>query len=44
VRFSRDAVLKTPMEQGMAQSYKRLDELLAATPAGADTAIREMEP
>jgi hypothetical protein len=28
---ARDAVLKTPMEQGMAQGYNRLDELLAAT-------------
>jgi uncharacterized protein YndB with AHSA1/START domain len=28
---ARDAGLKTPMEQGMAQSYNRLDELLAAT-------------
>lgn len=35
-RTARDAVLKTPMEQGMAQSYNRLDEFLAATPAEAD--------
>jgi uncharacterized protein YndB with AHSA1/START domain len=35
-RAARDAVLKTPMEQGMAQSYNRLDELLAATPAEAE--------
>ena len=28
---ARDAVLKTPMEQGMAESYNRLDELLRAT-------------
>jgi uncharacterized protein YndB with AHSA1/START domain len=27
-REARDAVLKTPMEQGMAQSYNRLEELL----------------
>ena len=31
-RAARDAVLETPMERGMAQSYDRLDELLAATP------------
>jgi uncharacterized protein YndB with AHSA1/START domain len=28
---SSAAVLKTPMERGMAQSYNRLDELLAAS-------------
>jgi uncharacterized protein YndB with AHSA1/START domain len=28
---ARDAVLKTPMEQGLAESYDRLDELLATT-------------
>jgi hypothetical protein len=28
---ARDAVLKTPMEHGMAESYNRLDELLEAT-------------
>jgi uncharacterized protein YndB with AHSA1/START domain len=43
-RAARDAVLKTPMEQGMAQSYNRLDELLAVTPAEADTAITETGP
>jgi hypothetical protein len=30
-RAAGDAVLKTPMEQRMAQSYNRLDELLAAS-------------
>ncbi|HMD64023.1 MAG TPA: SRPBCC family protein [Stellaceae bacterium] len=30
-RSARDAVLKTPMEQGMAQSYDRLDQVLAST-------------
>ena len=29
-REARDAVLKTPMEQGVAASYDRLAELLAA--------------
>jgi len=28
---ARDAVLKTPMEQGMAMGYDRLEQLLAAT-------------
>ncbi len=36
-RAARDAVLKTPMEQGAAQSYDRLAELLASLRA------REME-
>jgi len=31
-RAARDAVLETPMERGMAQSYDRLAELLASTP------------
>jgi uncharacterized protein YndB with AHSA1/START domain len=31
-RAARDAVLDTPMERGMAQSYDRLDELLASMP------------
>jgi uncharacterized protein YndB with AHSA1/START domain len=31
-RAARDAVLETPMERGMAQSYDRLDQLLASTP------------
>lgn len=30
----RDAVLKSPMEQGVAESYDKLDEVLASTPAG----------
>jgi hypothetical protein len=29
----RDAVLKSPMESGVAKSYDKLAELLAATPA-----------
>jgi len=32
---ARDAVLKSPMEQGVAQSYDRLAALLAALDAGA---------
>jgi uncharacterized protein YndB with AHSA1/START domain len=32
-REARDGVLKTPMESGLAQSYDRLAELLASTPA-----------
>lgn len=32
-REARDAVLKSPMEQGAAASYDRLAELLASTPA-----------
>src|SRR5262249_55900153 len=35
-REARDAVLKTPMEHGMAVGYDRLAELLAATPARGD--------
>jgi uncharacterized protein YndB with AHSA1/START domain len=31
-REARDAVLKTPMEQGMAMGYDRLAEVLAAMP------------
>jgi uncharacterized protein YndB with AHSA1/START domain len=31
---ARDAVMSSPMEQGIAESYDRLDELLAATSAG----------
>jgi uncharacterized protein YndB with AHSA1/START domain len=31
---ARDAVLKTPMEQGMGAGYDRLEELLKATVAG----------
>ena len=34
IRYStpeaRDAVLKTPMEQGMAMGYDRLDEVLTS--------------
>jgi activator of Hsp90 ATPase-like protein len=29
----RDAVLETPMERGIAESYDKLDEVLAALPA-----------
>src|SRR5262245_50355370 len=32
-REARDAVLKTPMEQGMAAGYDRLEEFLATMPA-----------
>jgi uncharacterized protein YndB with AHSA1/START domain len=32
-REARDAVLKTDMERGIAQSYDKLAELLASTPA-----------
>ena len=32
-REARDAVLKSPMESGVAESYDRLDELLASPPA-----------
>jgi uncharacterized protein YndB with AHSA1/START domain len=31
-RAARDAVLKTPMEKGMAQSYDRLEKLLVSLP------------
>jgi uncharacterized protein YndB with AHSA1/START domain len=31
----RDAVLKTPMERGLAESFDKLAELLASTPAGS---------
>ena len=31
----RDAVLKTPMERGMAESYDKLADLLASTAAGS---------
>jgi uncharacterized protein YndB with AHSA1/START domain len=34
-RAARDAVLKSPMESGVAQSFNRLAELLAALDAGA---------
>lgn len=34
-REVRDAVLQSPMERGVAESYDKLAELLAATPAGA---------
>ena len=33
-RETRDAVLKSPMESGVAASYDRLEELLASTMAG----------
>jgi uncharacterized protein YndB with AHSA1/START domain len=36
-REVRDAVLKTPMEQGVAAGYDRLAELLASLLAGADS-------
>ena len=32
-REARDAVLKTPMEKGVAMSYDRLEQLLASLPA-----------
>jgi uncharacterized protein YndB with AHSA1/START domain len=32
-REIRDAVLKSPMERGVAESYDKLDEVLASTPA-----------
>jgi uncharacterized protein YndB with AHSA1/START domain len=32
-REVRDAVLKTPMARGVAESYDKLDEVLASTPA-----------
>ncbi len=32
-REVRDAVLKSPMERGVAESYDKLDEVLALTPA-----------
>jgi uncharacterized protein YndB with AHSA1/START domain len=35
-REARDAVLKSPMEQGVAASYDRLAELLASTAARGD--------
>ena len=34
-REVRDAVLKSPMERGVAESYDKLAELLASTPAPA---------
>jgi len=36
-REIRDAVLKTPMEQGVAYGYDRLAELLAAMQSGGDS-------
>ena len=33
-REARDAVLASPMEEGVAASYDRLEELLAGQPAG----------
>jgi uncharacterized protein YndB with AHSA1/START domain len=36
-REARDAVLKSPMESGVAQSYDRLAKLLASTPARGDS-------
>jgi uncharacterized protein YndB with AHSA1/START domain len=32
-REVRDAVLKSPMDRGVAESYDKLDEVLASTPA-----------
>jgi len=41
-REARDAVLKTPMEHGVAASYDRLAELLASAGAtGTETGARE---
>jgi uncharacterized protein YndB with AHSA1/START domain len=37
-REARDAVLKTPMDQGVAMSYDRLAELLAAQPSSTTSA------
>jgi uncharacterized protein YndB with AHSA1/START domain len=34
-REARDGALATPMEQGMAQSYDRLERLLASRSAGS---------
>ena len=34
-REVRDAVLKSPMERGVAESYDKLAEVLASTPAGS---------
>lgn len=36
-REVRDGVLKSPMERGVAESYDKLDEVLASTPARADS-------
>jgi uncharacterized protein YndB with AHSA1/START domain len=36
-REARDAVLKSPMESGVAQSYDRLAKLLASTPPRGDS-------
>jgi hypothetical protein len=36
-REVRDAVLKSPMESGVAKSYDTLEELLASTPARKGT-------
>jgi uncharacterized protein YndB with AHSA1/START domain len=38
-REARDAVLKTPMEQGVAAGYDRLAELLASLPAGRSAQV-----
>jgi len=32
-REVRDAVLKSPMDRGVSESYEKLDEVLASTPA-----------
>ena len=37
-REARDAVLQTPMAEGVAESYDKLDELLASTVARGGTA------
>jgi uncharacterized protein YndB with AHSA1/START domain len=39
-REARDAVLKSPMEEGVAASYDRLEELLASTPAREGSPLR----
>lgn len=36
-REVRDGVLKSPMERGVAESYDKLDEVLASTPARSVT-------
>ena len=38
-REARDAVLKTPMAQGVAAGYDRLAELLASLPAGRSAQV-----
>jgi hypothetical protein len=37
LREIRDAVLESPMERGVAESYDKLAELLASTPVSWDS-------